>query len=98
MEETKVKEPWKMTREKYREVGSKLYNKFGNAWYVNSPFFKYSENVPHAYFEESIKKFPNNTSNEMHYRVIKRALSEDKPVPIEVLRQYPDLAKKYERI
>jgi hypothetical protein len=88
------KEPWQMTREEYRDYGSKLYNKLKNEKYVNSPFHAYSEDVPHEWFEESMDKYPDNSVNQDHYRVVKKALSEGKTIPPEVLRDYPDLQLK----
>ena len=88
-------EPYKMTREEYRKYMKELYAKIGNEALVNSKIFRYSEDVPHEWFQESMKKYPNRTIYQMHYRGVKRALEEGKTVPPEVLADYPDFERKY---
>jgi len=93
--DVQAKEPWEMTKGEYREELGKLWNEIdNNDIYINHPFVRYSENVPHEYFNKSIKY--ERTTDQMHYRAVRRALSEGKPVPERVLADYPELRAKPE--
>jgi len=76
------KEPWEMTREGYWD-----WTRTNNSSYKRNK--KEIEGNPQ--YLESAKKY---TLDDLHRGHVKQALSEGKPVPPEVLAEYPDLAPK----
>ncbi len=86
-----VKQPWEMMQAEYRIVSHELWEKLkNNDVFINTNFYQYSQKVPHDIFNASMRY--DRTSDQNHYRAIWRALKEGKPVPAEVLRDYPELA------
>lgn len=98
--ETKpVAEPWQLTRSEFGNVSSKLYNALGNDEFIKHPFHRYSEDVPHEWFQINVKSGELITSvDEMYYRAIRRALSENKPVPQEALADYYKIENKLKKV
>jgi hypothetical protein len=82
------KEPWQMTREE--EIANKLeingFHQKGNKWYRIDANGKEVE--ASSYAERVKEEFAGG-----HRYSIEKALSEGKPVPADVLKDYPDLAK-----
>lgn len=90
-----TKEPWQLTRSEYGDVSSRLYNTLGNDEFIKHPFHKYSEDVPHEWFQINVKPGELITSvDEMYYRAIRRALLENKPVPQDALADYHKIENK----
>ena len=83
---------WEMTFDEYRKEHIRLYETLKNNLYVHSDFHRYSSDASFELHQEAIKKIPNKTLNQCHYIAVKRAISEGKSVPIEVLKDYPDIA------
>lgn len=79
----KIKEPWEMTRDEYttKELEREATMRgIMNPW-EKEIFFQNKKND--EYYER------------IHRRYIEKALKEGKSVPSEVLKEYPDLKKKY---
>lgn len=86
--------PWEMTREEYRNYLKVMWEEIdNNDIFVNSDFYQYSENVPHKYFNESIREF-SRTTDQMHYRAMKHAIYEQRIISKHVLAEYPMLVKE----
>jgi len=87
------KEPWEMTRENFidsyrgapKEKGTR-YNKETERWV---------DNLMENYSKETLARQDGTilSSGGFHKKIVKQALSEGKPVPPEVLKDYPDLVK-----
>jgi hypothetical protein len=75
---SKSKKPWQMTRTEYLgAVAAKQWTP------KNKPQLEgraLQDKLRHVYYEE-------------HKQIVQRALSEGKPVPAEVLKDYPELAR-----
>jgi hypothetical protein len=102
------KEPWEMTREEWRNLRSeasraesnalKMVDRGGafpgsprhNSWLWGTP-----ERIRLEFGVEAQPIRKNGVPIITHERVIEKALKDGKPVPAEVLADYPDLAKKY---
>lgn len=88
------KQPYEMTKDEYLEESPKLYNELGSELFANSDFYRYSSEAPFRLQQEAKNKYPNKTAEQNHYLSVRRALEEGKKVPEEVLKDYPELAKK----
>lgn len=81
------KKPWEMTREEFLRFSKDYYDKHGNdEWLIS----KYHTDVTQETAEQNLGK---STGEVFYIQHIKNALSEGKPIPAEVLKDYPDLAK-----
>ncbi len=83
-EESLIKDAWKMPEEEY--VG-----KMAEALWKQDPYYF---NKPYDRWESAHRQTLSNIY-ESHIYYVKQALKEGKPVPVEVLKDYPDLAKQY---
>lgn len=83
----KGKEPWEMTKEEFIIPMS-----FEKAMKILDKFPELKGKV--SWRSDGTYYF----SPEQHKYIIKQALSEGKPVPVEVLKDYPDLVKKYKKV
>ena len=88
---TKGKEPWEMTQKEYVDVKSKQL--FDSAHGINS---KGKPIVNQSLVSRSESKDFKQVLKVNHSDKIKQALSENKPVPQEVLAEYSDLRKTTE--
>jgi hypothetical protein len=99
--EAKAKEPWEMTS--LYVATEKAKSDFpikGKVEIENDkPIYKYSSKLKWGNGEKTLEIKTRNPLNgadqaqRLHREVIKQALSENKPVPAEVLKDYPDLQK-----
>ena len=80
-------EPWQMTRAEYAPSVDKLMEKFESMMPRNSRLNKDARKI-----ERSRLALLRRSRIEGHKAAVQQALSEDKPVPPEVLADYPDLA------
>lgn len=91
-----VKQPWEMTKAELQDIEDRIYSQQPKA-----PSKRQSGNLAlqSAYLNarrEWNQKYKSAVkANEFHLDVIKKALSENKPVPSEVLADYPDLQKQH---
>ena len=84
------KQPWEMTADEYLRLEERSQAK-GAAVTQMSSLIKQGKSPSEA--AANAMGFVWNKNP--HYDAIKKALSEGKPVPPEVLKDYPDLAEKY---
>jgi hypothetical protein len=93
-----VKQPWEMTRDEYlNDLGDKRSAAVVDEWADMSPEERLSRprlNPTTAIDETRKFALQDPLEIEGHKETVKRALSEGKPVPPEVLRDYPDLVAK----
>jgi hypothetical protein len=101
-----VKEPWEMTKKEFYPLPDKsaaviskegkiytgqthpeAYAKLEKAGDTLTEFPKSGYVIKGKFFEDRVG------AGDFHKQVIKQALSENKPVPAEVLKDYPDIAK-----
>jgi len=95
----KVKEPWEMTREEYDELvkGSRGFGYMPSepAWdqadKMNDAIKAYIKRVGKANFTKEINENPYEGTRKF---VVKQAIAENKPVPKEVMDDYPELAEQ----
>lgn len=85
-EVTGEKQPWQMTREDY----------LNSQWTDRKKFQEMAKSGKRTsgLYQESLRTTESNLSA-THKDLIQQALSEGKPVPQEVLKDYPDLQKQY---
>ncbi len=93
-----VRQPWEMTRDEYlNDLGDKRSAAVVDEWADMSPEERLSRprlNPTTAIDETRKFALQDPLEIEGHKETVKRALSEGKPVPPEVLRDYPDLVAK----
>ena len=73
-----------------KEIGLK-YEKNGATWQEIATAFSKAEN-PFSFYKESRDEFHPDSHRAIFKRITNQALSEGKPVPDEVLKDYPELA------
>ncbi|MDP3881762.1 MAG: hypothetical protein Q8Q31_02695, partial [Nanoarchaeota archaeon] len=85
-----AKQPWEMTRREYNEVVPEVLEKLSGKITPSQARSLNETDPTYAYIHLTNRGWNRFIS---HKKIIAKALSEGKPVPAEVLKDYPDLAK-----
>jgi hypothetical protein len=109
-ESTSEKEPWQMTRDEFYDFygGDSNFGNLITAHGANKPDIDDFTESEYRRFKEAkrlakvkatdvlplLDKAKNKNRIIYHYTIIKNALSEGKPIPPEVLKDYPELQKE----
>ncbi|MEN6421335.1 MAG: diguanylate cyclase [Smithella sp.] len=88
-EAPQTKEPWQMTRDEFAQIG--VDNNFPKD--ENGKYWTYNEGKKVIVPDEEIERLKNDVFAGSHKDRVAQALSEGKPVPPEVLKDYPEMKK-----
>ena len=92
--EAVAKEAWQMTREEFISANPDLVSQVKGRWGILHYELK-TRTGDYQKVGQIISDSVQGVLEQTHSRLINKALSESKPVPAEVLKDYPDLAAKY---
>lgn len=103
---SEIVEPWQMTRDEYLEKAARAFEQMAkdpvgkniDGSPIRDPFAQKKHVQSLLKSAEETRGGKNDTENYMHKALVQKALEKGKPVPPEVLADYPDLAPKSSEI